>query len=329
MNEAENVIHGAAIDRDARALRGGKDFHDFLERRFYWKCMHVRTGDHDFTDLQLAEFDGAENELLFSDREQSPFAGLLNLYLKFFGGMGNTMAGGPHDAKHANDGAGDAVKKIDGPAERVEKPGEGASDHEGDAFGASEADGFGYQFAENHVDGAEDREGKSEGGGMGEEEHAHAAVGRQDALEEFCESGLAQGADGKAGQRDADLDAGNDAVKIGEELLDDLGLSASLGHQLANTRKAYGDQRELDGGEEAVQGHQHENSDDPDEEHSVERTSQRHCNSRFGWKEERVDCGCRIERIDNSMGRRGEAAVGMGKLRGVAASTKLKTSTSR
>src|SRR6202166_4339797 len=128
MNKAENVIHGAAIDRDTRALRGCKDFHDLVERRFDREGVHVRTGDHDFADLQLAEFDGAENKLLFSDREQSTFAALLNLYLKFFGGMGNTMAGGPHDAKHANDGAGDAVKKIDGPAERVEKPGEGASD---------------------------------------------------------------------------------------------------------------------------------------------------------------------------------------------------------
>jgi hypothetical protein len=93
-------------------------------------------------------------------------------------------------------------------------------------------------------------------------------------------------------------------MEIGEELLDDFGLRAAPGDQLTDAREAYSDQREFDGGEETVEGHQNENSDDPDKEHRAERTSQRHCNSRFGWKEEGVDRGCRIERIENSIGTR-------------------------
>src|SRR5260370_29193390 len=116
---------------------------------------------------------------------------------------------------------------------------------------------------------------------MGEEEHSHAALRRKKALEEFRESGLPEGADGQAGQRNSNLDAGNDAMDIGKELLDDLGLRAALGDQLADAREAHRDKREFDSGKETVQGHQYENSDDPDQKHKAERTSKAHCSSRF------------------------------------------------
>jgi hypothetical protein len=138
---------------------------------------------------------------------------------------------------------------------------------------------------------------------MGEEEHAHGAVRWEDALEEIGESGLAEGADRQAGQRDADLDTGNDAVEIRKKLLDYFGLSAALGDQLANAREAHGYKRELDGGEETVERHQNEYADQPDQEHKVERTSQRHCSSRFGRIDGGVECGCRMERIENSLPR--------------------------
>src|SRR5258708_2963142 len=86
------MVHRAPINRDARTLRGGKNFHDFVERRFHWEGVHVRTGDHDFPDLQLTQLDGTENKLLFPDGEQSPFAGLLNLNLQLLRGMGNAVA---------------------------------------------------------------------------------------------------------------------------------------------------------------------------------------------------------------------------------------------
>src|SRR6266404_481536 len=172
------MVHRAAINRDARTLRGGKNYHDFVERRFDREGVHVRTGDHDFPDLQLTQLDGTENKLLFPDGEQSPFAGLLNLNLQLLRGMSNAVAAWLHNAKRADNGAGDAIKEVDGPSEGVEEPCKRARNHEGDAFSASQADRLRNQFPENHVDGAEDRERESERGGMGEDEHAHAAICR-------------------------------------------------------------------------------------------------------------------------------------------------------
>jgi hypothetical protein len=42
--------------------------------------------------LNLAEFDGAEDDFLFTGREQATFTGLLNLDLQLFSGMGDTVA---------------------------------------------------------------------------------------------------------------------------------------------------------------------------------------------------------------------------------------------
>src|SRR5258705_4019047 len=134
------MVHRAPINRDARTLRGGKNFHNFVERRFDREGVHVRTGDHDFPDLQLAQLDGTENKLFFPDGEQSPFAGLLNLNLQLLRGMGNAVAAWLHNAKRADNGAGDAIKEVDGPSEGVEEPCKRARNHEGDAFSASQAD---------------------------------------------------------------------------------------------------------------------------------------------------------------------------------------------
>ena len=142
VDEAEDVIHSFAVDGDAGTLRGGEHAHDFIERSFDGKGVHVRAGNHDFADLQLAEFDGAENELLFAGGEQAAFARLLNLNLEFFGGVGNAVPGGSDNAESLDDDAGGAVEEIDGPAKRVQKPQKGASHHERDALGAGEADAF-------------------------------------------------------------------------------------------------------------------------------------------------------------------------------------------
>jgi len=105
MNEAENVIHRASINRDAGALRGGKDFHDLIERSLNRQSVHIRAGNHDLPDLQLAQLDGAENEFFFSDRQQSSFTCLLDLDLQFFGGMGDAVPCGPYDTQCADDSA--------------------------------------------------------------------------------------------------------------------------------------------------------------------------------------------------------------------------------
>lgn len=179
------------------------------------------------------------------------------------------MAGGRNDAERFDDSAGDAVHEIDGPAESGEKPLEGTSDHEGDAFGAGEADGFGNEFAEDDVDGAEEHEGEREGDGVNEERAVGAGFRRKKILNEFGERGFAESAEGQAGEGDAELDSGDDAMEIAEKAFDDAGLGIAFGDELAHARHAHGDERELRGGEEAVENHEQHDSDQAEQKHGV------------------------------------------------------------
>src|SRR5271154_7216773 len=68
VHEAENVILRATVHGNARALRGGKGAHHFVERGLDGKRVHVRARNHDFANLDLANFDSAENKLFFAGR---------------------------------------------------------------------------------------------------------------------------------------------------------------------------------------------------------------------------------------------------------------------
>ena len=92
MHEAQDVIDGAAKDRDARALGGGKGAQNFVERSFDAEEMKIGARNHDFADLNLAKFDGAEDDFFFAGGEQAAFACLLDLDLQLFGGMRDTVA---------------------------------------------------------------------------------------------------------------------------------------------------------------------------------------------------------------------------------------------
>src|SRR5713101_6416182 len=269
MDEAEDVIGGTAKDRDARALGGGEEGHDVVEGGFDGKSVHIRTRDHDFADLELAEFDGAENKFFFAGSEETLFAGLLDLDLQFLRGVGEAVAGVRADAEGLDDGAGDAVEQIDGPAKGLEEPPEGPGDEKGDAFGLREADAFGDEFAEDNVNGAEEDEGEGESDGVHEEEHADAAFRGHDVLNEFGEGGFAERAESQAGEGDTELHARDDAVEIAEERFHDFCLGVALDDQLADAREADSDKRKFNGGEKAVQHHEHEHCNQAKQKHAV------------------------------------------------------------
>src|ERR1700674_3565311 len=116
MDESKDLIFGAAKDGDARTLRGGEGAQDFVERGLGGQGMHVRTRDHDFANLYLAELNGADDEFFFAGSEESTLASLLNLNLQFFGGVRRARDLGLGNAKGLYDRAGNTVKQIDGPA---------------------------------------------------------------------------------------------------------------------------------------------------------------------------------------------------------------------
>ena len=84
MDETERVIEGALVDGQAGACvvaNGERGFEVGLRPARRWD---IRPRNHDFGYAQLAQIDGAENEALFTRREQAAFARLLDLDLQLF-----------------------------------------------------------------------------------------------------------------------------------------------------------------------------------------------------------------------------------------------------
>jgi hypothetical protein len=67
------------------------------------------------------------------------------------------------------------------------------------------------------------------------------------------ESRFTEGAKSEAGQRNAQLHGGNDAMQIAEQDLDDAGTGVAFAHELTHAREAYGNEGELRRGKKAVE----------------------------------------------------------------------------
>ena len=97
------------------------------------------------------------------------------------------------------------------------------------------------------------------GHAVGHERGAAAGQPIQHGAKDLGEHGLAEGANGQAGERDADLHAGDDAVELAESSSCTMrARRVAVLDQLAHARGAHGDQRKLRGGEEAVDADQHQ-----------------------------------------------------------------------
>ena len=215
--------------------------------------MHVGPRHHDLAHANLAQFQGAEDDALFARGEQAVLAGLANLHLQLLGRVRDGVSGDqPRDAQRAHDFAAESLEQDHGPAKRGQIPVKRARNQERGAAGVFERDGLGHQFAEDDVQDGEEREGQDYGNAVGHERRAAAGQPIQHGTKELGEHRLAQGADGQAGERDAHLHAGDDAVELAEELLHDAGASVAAFEELPHARGAHRDQRELRAGEEAV-----------------------------------------------------------------------------
>jgi hypothetical protein len=87
-------------------------------------------------------------------------------------------------------------------------------------------------------------------------------------LESRGESGFTERADSQAGQRDAHLYAGNNAMQIGEQAFDDASADITFRDELANAGKAHGNEGKLRGGEKAVKRNERQHTDQPHGKHS-------------------------------------------------------------
>src|SRR5258708_39213647 len=170
----------------------------------------------------------------FAGGEQSAFASLLNLDLEVFGGGSDAVAGLGIDAHGFDDGSGSAIEKFNGPAKSVQEPVKGPGDKEGDAFGTGQADSFGNELADDYVQSGEESEcdGKSEG--VGHNGGAGSLNSGPERAKEICKGGFAKSAASAAGEGDAQLNARDDAVQVGDEVGYDFCADVTGGDQLAN-----------------------------------------------------------------------------------------------
>src|SRR5882762_5694914 len=231
--------------------------------------MQVGARNHDFANLDLAEFDGAEDDFFFAGGEQAAFASLLNLDLEFFGGVSDPVAGLGIDAHGFDDGSGSAIEKFNGPAKSVQEPVKRTGDKEGDAFGAGQADGFGNEFADDYVQSGEESErgGKSEG--VGQNGGAGSLNSGPERAKEICQSGFTESAESETGEGDSQLDAGDYAVQVGDKVGYDFCADVTGGDQLANAREAHRDERKFRRGKKAVERNEKEHAKEANYEHTV------------------------------------------------------------
>ena len=89
------------------------------------------------------------------------------------------------------------------------------------------------------------------------------------AAEEVCKSGFAEGAEREAGEGNSELDAGDNAVKIGDKCFDDAGAHVAFCNELADSGQPHGDQGEFGGGEESVEDNEEEYADQTNDEHAL------------------------------------------------------------
>jgi hypothetical protein len=88
-------------------------------------------------------------------------------------------------------------------------------------------------------------------------------------LEKFGKSGFAERAECEAGERDSELDARHDAMKISDQAFDDFGSSVSLCDELTETGQAHGDQREFGSREKSVEQDEKKHANQANDKHSV------------------------------------------------------------
>src|SRR6266446_5851001 len=96
---------------------------------------------------------------------------------------------------------------------------------------------------------------------------ARVSRGRQQGANHSRKSRFTEGTESEAGQRNAELHAGNDAMEVPEEDLNDAGANVAFADELTHAREAHSDQRELRRRKEAIERDERENANEAYGEH--------------------------------------------------------------
>lgn len=252
VDEAENVVEGAFVDGNARALGDTDHGHCLFECGRDRQGVNVWARNHNFAHLNLAELHRRLNEFHFAGVDEAAFPRLLHQDLKLFDRANQSVAGRRSDTEQTNEFSGDEIECVDGPAEGVQKPFERASDDERDSFGAGKTESLGDQLTQNDFEAGEKGEGDNQSDAVSNNRGPGAGDLSDQGADDVRERDFADIAQEQADNCDADLNAGDDAIEIGEKRFDDFRASVSFFDELMDTRGANGDKRKLCGRKEGV-----------------------------------------------------------------------------
>ncbi len=114
----------------------------------------------------------------------------------------------------------------------------------------AERDALRDQLADDHVEVRDQQEREEDGDDR-----------RRDRVEDVREDGLAQGTDGQARERDAELHGGDEVVRVGRDAQDRASAPVALVAQLGDARAACGDEPVFGRHEERVQQQQRDDGE--------------------------------------------------------------------
>ena len=118
------------------------------------------------------------------------------------------------------------------------------SHHQRDAFRSGQAHGFGNEFAEHDMQQREKRERQSQRGAVYQQVSARALGGRrQRGFDGARDGDFADGAKAQAGERDAELDTGENAVEVAEQFEHGPRSNGAARNKLADPREPHRHQR--------------------------------------------------------------------------------------
>ena len=203
-------------------------------------------------------------------RQQAAFARLMDLNLQLLGGVHQRVARRVwRDAQSADHAAAGAIERGNHPAKGMQVPGERPSDDQRRPGGTLERDGLGHQFADHDVQKREQREGQRQRQAVRQNRRAVARKPVEHGPEDLGECRFTQGAQAQAGERDANLHAGNDAIELGEQLLHHARARNALVDQLAHAGDAHGNQRKFRRRKETVNAHQRQHGQQSQTDHTI------------------------------------------------------------
>jgi hypothetical protein len=296
---ADHVVDRPLVHREAAVAVPERPADRLLGRRGDRERHHLGARDHHFPGRQVAEGEGALHQLALQRGQQAGPGGAAHQQAQLLGRVDRVLLGAelqPQGPQHQ------VAEQVEQGDERPEEPrhelrGRGGEQHEG--LGALQREHLGHLLAEADVQEGDQREGEDRGDAMRGQPRAllgqHAAQRR---AQQAGEGLLAEPPEEEAGDGDAELGRGDEAVGIGLRALHEPRRAAPLRGQLIDARAPRGDEGELGGDEEAVGQHQYQDDEDAPEGREV------HGRCYAGW-------GYRLPGADASDGPAGAGGDGV------------------